>query len=191
MKHTSDVAKFIKDGDYEETVDGLLIHRSIMARGSYVHTVNGQDERTDHNLIPAEGILYLLGAGLGATSKEAAFYLALFSGAVTPAANWTAANFTANASELTSQSEGYSGANRPVWTPGAAAAGKIGNLASRATFNIVATSTINVTGAALLSAQARGATTGVLVSASRYASTRVLNGGDTFELGYEVELTDS
>lgn len=191
MKHMSDIAKFIENGDYEETTEGLLIHRGLMARGRYVHSVNGKDEVVDHNLIPAEGILYLLGTGLGATAKEAAFYLALFSGAVTPAANWTAANFTANASEITSQSEGYSGANRATWTPAAAAAGKISNLATRATFNIVATSTVNIQGAALLSAQPRGATGGVLVSASRYASARVVNNGDVFELGYEVELTDS
>lgn len=191
MKHAREIAKFVENGDYVMTESGLLIHGAIMAGGKYYHSVNGRDEQVDHNLIPAEGILYLLNTALGAQAKEAGWYLALFNGATTPAANWTAANFTANASEIISQSEGYSGANRQAWTPSTAAAGKIGNLSSRAVFSIVATTSLNITGAALLSSQPRGSTSGVLVSAARYASTRVVNNGDQFELGYEVELTDS
>lgn len=191
MKHMHDVAKFIKAGDYEQTDSGLLIHRAIMAKGRYFHSVNGKDEQVDENLIPAEGILYLLGAGLGGVAPVATWYLALFSGGATPAANWTAANFASNATEITSQTEGYSGANRPAWTPTAAAAGSISSETARSTYSIVATSTVTVTGAGLLSAQARGATTGTLVSASRFASSRTLNGGDSFQLGYAVTLTDS
>lgn len=191
MKHISDVAKFIKAGDYEQTDSGLLVHRAILAKGQYFHSVNGMDERVDDNLIPAEGILYLLGAGLRGVTPVTTWYLALFSGGATPAANWTAANFTANASEITSQTEGYSGANRPAWTPTAPAAGAVSSETARSSFSIVATSTVTVTGAALLSAQARGATTGTLASASRFASSRTLNNGDIFELGYAVTLTDS
>lgn len=191
MKHIDDVAKFIKAGDYEQTDSGLLIHRAIMAKGQYFHRVNGEDERVDDNLVPAEGILYLLGAGLRSVTPITTWYLALFSGGATPAANWTAANFASNATEITSQTEGYSGANRIAWTPTAPAAGSVSSETARSVFNIVATSTVTITGAAVLSAQARGATTGTLVSASRFASSRTLNGGDVFELGYAVTLTDS
>lgn len=191
MKYDKDVAKFIKAGDFEQTESGLLIHRAILAKGQYFHSVNGKDEQVDDNLIPAEGILYLLGAGLGGVTAITTWYLALSNGASTPAANWTAANFAANAGEVTSQTEGYSGANRPAWTPTAAAAGSISSQTARSSFSIVTTSSISVTGAALLSAQGRGATTGTLASASRFSSSRTLNNGDTFELGYAVTLTDS
>lgn len=191
MDHQKDIAQFVKNGDFETTPEGLLIHRSILARGRYTHSVNGKDERVDHNLIPAEGIAYILGAALGATSKITAWYLTVFSGAVNPAANWTAANFTANATEITSATEGYSNATRPAWTAGAVSAGVIGNLASKATFNIVCTTSVNISGAALLSANTRGGTTGVLASASRFATVRQVYTGDAFELGYEVELQDS
>jgi hypothetical protein len=67
----------------------------------------------------------------------------------------------------------------------------IGNLANRAVFNITCTSTLNISGAALLSDNTRGGVSGVLISASRYGAVRVVNNGDSFELGYEVELTDS
>lgn len=191
MRHEKELRRFIADGDYEMTEGGILIHSAIMARGRYFHNVNGEDEQADWNLLPTEGIHYLLDAGLGADTQLTAWYLALYSGNVSPVATWTAANFTANATENTSTSEGYSGANRPTWTPGAASGGKIGNLSSRAAYTIVTASTVTFYGAGLLSAQTRGAVTGKLVSATKFATARTLNNGDTFNLGYEVELTDS
>lgn len=191
MRHAKDIAKFIEAGDFETTNEGLLIHRSIIARGRYTHSVNGKDVQVDHNLIPTEGITYILGSALGATSKITTWYLAVFSGAVNPAASWTAANFTANASEITSTTEGYSNATRPAWTPGSVSAGVIGNLTSKASFSIVCTTSVNISGAALLSNNARGGTTGVLVSASRFGTVRQVYSGDSFELGYEVELQDT
>ena len=139
----------------------------------------------------AEGILYLLEAGLGTNSTISTFYLAPYGGNATPTSAWTAANFTANSTEIVSLTEGYTEALRQAWTVGAAAAGVIGNLSSRAVFTIATASTLSVYGAGLLSNSTRGGTTGTLVSATRFASTPVLNDTDSFELGYEVELTDS
>lgn len=191
MKHLKEMLKFVADGDYEVVDGGILVHRTAFAHGRYYHTVNGQDERVDPNLLPAEGIAYILGSSLGSDAKLATFYLALYSGNVTPAANWTAANFRTNATEITSQTEGYSNATRPVWTPSSVTGGVIGNLAARAVFNVVCSSSLNVAGAALLSDGTRGGTNGILASATRYSSVRVINNGDAFEVGYEVELTDS
>lgn len=191
MDHQKEIAQFVKNGDFETTPEGLLIHRSILARGRYTHSVNGKDVQVDYNLIPTEGIAYILGAGLGATAKITNWFLTVFSGNVNPAASWTAANFTAQASEITSTSEGYSNVTRPAWTPGSVTAGVIGNLTSKATFNIVCTTSVNISGAALLSNSTRGGTTGVLASASRFGTVRQVYSGDAFELGYEVELQDS
>jgi hypothetical protein len=191
MKYGKDIAKFLADGDFEVTQEGLLIHRGIMAKGRYTHSVNGKDLQVDPNLIPAEGIAYILGASLGATSKITTWYLAVFSGNVNPASTWTAANFAAQATEITSTTEGYSNTTRPAWTAGAVTAGVIGNLASKAVFNIVCTTSVNIAGAGLLSTNTRGGTTGTLASASRFATVRQVYTGDAFELGYEVELQDS
>ena len=191
MKHQKEIAQFIQNGDFESTPEGLLIHRGILASGRYTHSVNGADERVDHNLIPDEGIAYILGTALGATSKISSWYLTVFSGNVSPAASWTAANFTANSSEITSTTEGYSNTTRPIWTAGSVSSGVIGNLSSKASFSIVCTSSVNIAGAALLSSSTRGGTTGVLASASRFLTTRVVYTGDSFELGYEVQLQDS
>ena len=194
MKYAKDIKKFMFNGDFEQKDNGFLIHSSIMVRGKYTHSVNGgQDERVDYNLLPAEGIKHILDVCLGATAKTATWYLALF-GNATPAANWTAGGsptFATAASEIVSGTEGYSETYRQAWVPGVATAGVIGNLASRAEFTIVTASTLDIYGAALLSSQTKGGTSGVLVSASRFANKRTQSNGDTFELGYEVELTDS
>jgi hypothetical protein len=191
MKHAHDIAEFIKTGDFETTDAGLLIHKAIMAKGVYVHSVNGKDEQEDPNLIPSQGILYILGAALGNVTPITTWYLALYSGNSTPVAGWTAANFTANAVEIVSQTEGYTGTDRKTWTPGVASAGAIGNLSSRAAFDIATTTTVSIRGAGLLSSAPRGSTSGTLVSASLFAQPRTLVSGDVFELGYSVTLTDS
>jgi len=191
MRHAKDISRFVADGDFKATEGGILIHNAIMARGMYHHTVNGKDEQIDHNLVPAEGILHLLDVTFGVVAKEAAWYLALYSGNATPAVGWTAANWVANATENVSVLEGYSGTVRPTFVPAAAGGGKIGNLAARASYTIVATTSVTFYGAALVSAANRGAITGVLGSATRFAAARTLNNTDVFQLGYEVELTDS
>lgn len=97
---------------------------------------------------------------IGTTAKPAGLYLALFSGATAPAANWGAASFAAVASEIVSQTEGYTAATRPVWTPVNTNTGSIDNLASVASLTIATASQLNVTGAALLTNSTRGGTTG-------------------------------
>jgi len=191
MKHANEIRRFVANGDYKVTDGGVLIHGGIMARGLYTHDVNGEDEQSDPNLIPAEGILHILDVAFGVTAKEAAWYLALYSGNATPAVGWTAANFTGNSTENVSTTEGFSGTVRPAWTPTAATAGKIGNLSARAAFTIVSASSVTFYGAGLLSSANRGSTSGVLASATRFAASRTLNNTDVFNLGYEVELTDS
>lgn len=178
-------------GDFQQTEEGILFPREgILAGGEYFGRVNGAEwEKEGDNLITTEGLALLLNVSLGATAKPAGYYLALFSGSANPAANWTAASFAAVANEITSMSEGYTAATRPVWTPGVATAGSIDNMAAVASVTIATASSLNVTGAALLTSSTRGGTTGVLVSASKYAAVRTFQNGDTYEIGYRLNLT--
>lgn len=186
-----ELKRFLDNGDFEATDEGLLIHRGLLAKGEYFESVNGQDERIHPNLIPTEGINMILAIALGATSKQGGFYLAPYSGAVTPAANWTGANFAATANEIVSQTEGFTGTLRPQWVPGAPSGGSIDNLAAKASFTIACTTSVNINGAGLLSDSARGGTSGALISASRFAATRVVYNGDVWDCGYRVTLLDS
>lgn len=192
MKHRREIAAALAAGKYEVTDGGLLIKAGIdaLATGVYVHSVNGgQDLREDPNLLPDEGILHMLNVTFGATAKVPNWYLALFANQINPAPNWTAANFAATAGEITSSTEGYSNSTRPAFTSSPAAAGQITNLAAKAAFNIVCTTSLNVEGAAMLSNSGKGSGAGVLASASRYSATRTLYNGDVYEVGYGVSLS--
>lgn len=161
----------------------------VKAGGVFTEYVNGVAVGEHKNLVPTEGLNAIAIVMLGAQAKYAAWYVMLFSNETTPLATWTAANFNANAAEITSESEGYEGVNRPQWVPNAAVGGVIDNYGGEASFTVVCTTTLSVAGAAITSAQARGATTGKLLAASRFSSTRVLNNGDTYKIGYRFTFS--
>jgi hypothetical protein len=188
-RHTPEVLRHLRAFRYEKTDDGLYFPTMrALATGLYVHDVNGQDVRIDANLLTDQGLTYLLDTGIGNGAKITSWYLALFGGSVNPAANWTAANFATNASEIVSGTEGYAELVRPIFTPGTAAANAIDNVAAKAPFTIVTAGQLNVTGAGLLSDNAKGSTAGKLISATRFSSPRVLSNTDVFNLGYRAQL---
>lgn len=189
-KHAREFVADLREGEYELSEAGLVFpKKSVIARGEYFHSVNGEDEQVSRNLIVDQGILHILGVALGSTNKTAAWYLAPYATAISPAANWTAANFTATAGEITSTTEGYSETTRPLFSPASPAANAIDNLASRAGFTINCTTSVTINGAGLLSVNTRGGTTGVLLSATRFATARQVFDDDIFQLGYRVTLT--
>jgi hypothetical protein len=194
-KHVKELLGGLRNGDHEQTEEGLLVRSSAVLRGKYTHLVNGGDLQTDYNLLTIESIAYVLNVAFGDNIVISNFYLALYSGNATPQDTWTAANWSGSATEIVNDTtQGYTGANRPLWTPGAAGAiagGVIGS-AARSVYNIVETgSPVIIYGATLCSIQARGDATGTLGSATRFGTARSLNNSDVFELGYEIELTDS
>ena len=175
---------------YDLTDEGVYFPRQgVLAAGEYFDRINGGEWQRTKNLIPTEGLAHILNVAMGSTAKPAGYFLALFSGAAAPAANWTAASFAAAASEIVSLTEGYTSATRPAWTPTNTSTGSIDNMASVASVTIATSSQLNVTGAAMLTNRTRGGTTGVLVSATKYAAARVFQSGDTYEVGYRLSLT--
>lgn len=185
-----DICKAIAKEHYDMTESGLVFPSlDVLAKGEYFDRVNGGEWVRTPNLVVTEGLAHILNTALGAKAKTANYYLALFSGATAPAANWTAANFTSVASEIVSMTEGYTNATRPVWTPTEATGNSIDNMTSAASVTIATASTLNVTGAAMLSNPTKGGTTGTLVSATKYATARTFQSGDIYEVGYRLSLT--
>ena len=125
------------------------------------------DDDLVHNLVPTEGLNHMLNTEFKGGAQVGTWYLALFQGNYTPVAGDTAATFSASATEATA----YSEATRVQWVEGTVAGGQLDNAASRAEFTM--TSLITVYGAALLSATAKGATTGVLSSIARFSSPKI------------------
>lgn len=192
QKHAGEFGRYLRNNQYETTDAGVVFPKaSAIACGGYLHDVNGRDERFDPNLLPDEGLTYLLSVGLNNGAKLAAWYLSIYSGNYTPLAALTAASYPATAAEITSSSEGYTEATRPVWTPTAPTTPLIDNLANKAAFTIATASSLTVNGAALLSEATKGAVTGKLISATKFSTARTLYDTDVFNLAYRVTLTST
>lgn len=183
-KYRGDIARALRKENFDVSEGGIVIAAGIKVRGVYDDWRNGEHLGETPNLIVDQGFVDMLNTYFHTTNKKAGFYVALFAGAVSPAANWTAASFASTASEITSGSEGYSETTRRPFTVAAATTPQIDNYGTKAAFTIVTASQLNVNGPAILSDSTKGGTSGVLVSASRYANTRVLQNGDAYEVGY-------
>jgi hypothetical protein len=193
QKHAGEFGRYLRNNQFEVTDDGGIhfARAAAVAQGGYLHDVNGLDERFDKNLLPDEGLIYLLSVGLNNGTKLATWYLSLYAANYTPLAGLTAASYPATASEITSNTEGYTESTRPVWTPTAPTTPLIDNLANKASFTIATASSLTVNGAALLSEATKGAVTGKLVSATKFSSARTLYDTDVFHLAYRVQLTST
>jgi len=190
QKHAGEFKAALSANKFEHSDQGIFFPKAkVFIAGAYVHDVNGEDERTDPNLLPNEGLMYLLTVGLYNGAKLATWYLSLYAANYTPLAALTAASYPATASEITSNIEGYTEATRPIWTPSAPANNIIDNLANKAAFTIETASEVVVNGAALLSDATKGAITGKLVSATKFAAARTLYDTDVFNLAYRVQMT--
>ena len=108
MMNTKDLENDLKAENYQMTEQGIYFPKQgILAQGEYFDRINGGEWQTTHNLVVNEGLAHLLNVAMGTTAKPAGYYLALFSGATAPAANWTAANFAAVSAEIVSMTEAY------------------------------------------------------------------------------------
>lgn len=186
------LCKEFKNERYDMTPEGIVFPRAdVLASGVYWDILNGEHLGDSKNIVVDQGLIHLLDVTLGGTAKNSTWYLMLYANNVSPAADWTAANFNGNASEISSNTEGYSDTTRREWVDNAAASNAKNNVGSEALFNIYSatSSTITVNGAALVSTNTKGGTSGVLMSATKYAIARTLQSGDDYKVGYQVTLT--
>lgn len=129
------------------------------------------------NRVVDQGINYILNAALRGEGVLSAFYIAPFAANVAPAANLTAASFTATMTEFTNYDET---ARRQWVTDAAATAQFLENAAAPALFTVGGGGQTTIWGAGLLSTAPKSSTAGVLVSAQRRNS--VLNVEDDFQI---------
>ncbi len=129
---------------------------------------NVRDSEVIKNLMPTEGLNHLLNTELKGGAQVTSWYMGLFSGNYTPVNGDTAATFPGSATE----SSAYDEATREILVFGTVAAGAVDNSASRAEFTI--NTTVTIYGGFITSASAKGATSGTLLSAVRFASPKPL-----------------
>lgn len=172
-------------GKFDRTEEGIYFPKSgVLAKGVFRFNKRGEPEETSENLVVDEGLDYLIGSAIGASSTISNWYIATFSGDVTVLSTWDASNFTANATEWTL----YESATRPAWSRGAVASGAVDSFATKAEFKSTADTQI-VRGAALISASGKGAVSGTLIAASRFPSDKSLDTDEILDVGYGLQLT--
>jgi hypothetical protein len=176
----------VRSGRFERTGDGGIYIPSerVLARGRFVVCKRGEPEEFFDNLVVNEGLDYILSAALGDTAGISNWYLAPFSGDVTVLATWTAAGFTAAATEWTD----YDEAARPLCNFGSVASQGADSFSNKSSFTSSSDSQ-TVRGVALISASAKSATTGTLLAASRLSSDKGLDTGEVLDIGYGLQLT--
>lgn len=186
-KYAREIRRALANYKYEKTPEGIFLCESRATIGGHFGvSVNGAPMEWTHNLIVNEGLNYLLDVGLHNQAVLATWYIAPFAGNVTPAASWTAANFTANSTEFTN----YDESARVEFNEGTVANQSVTNSANKARFTI-STGGGTVYGAGLLSASAKSATSGKLFAATRFSSSRTLLATDLLDLAYTLSLTSS
>lgn len=169
--------------NFERTESGILLPDNKLAVGGRFfveHVRQGEtiDEFFTDNLVVNEGLDHILNTVFHGGTPVGTWYLGLFEANYTPIATVTAATITSASTECTT----YDESTRQAYDEAASSGQSITNSASKATFTINATKTIY--GAFLVSASAKSATTGVLMSAARFASSKSVVDDDQLLLTY-------
>ena len=143
------------------------------------------DSETVHNLMPEEGRNHAVSVITKGATQVPAWYIGLFEGNYVPVDSDKASTFPTSATECTA----YLPATRVEFNEGVVAAGTVDNTAARAEFTLTGAKTVY--GAFLVSAQAKGAVTGVLMSAARFTAPKVLQIDDVLRVTASFSLTSA
>lgn len=187
-RHRDEFRRAMANFHFEPYGDGkrvLFPRQKALLAGAFRHTVNGGDERIDANVITFAALSDILRVYFAQSAQPTAFYVLPFINDVEPAQSLTAATFHATMGEFTN----YTESTRPTWAKDAEASQSIANATTPARFTI-ATGGGTVRGAALSTAQAKLANTGVIVPCARFADDRVLAAGDKLDIEYTILASD-
>jgi hypothetical protein len=179
------------DNGWFESEGGVLlpVESGLQVGGVFTieHYRHGEliDVEECHNLIVDEGLNHILDVTLHGSTQVGTWYVGLFEGNYTPVAGLTAATVTASATECTA----YDESTRVAYNEAAASSKVTTNSANKATFTFNATKTIY--GAFLASASAKSATTGTLLAAARFGSSKAVADDDQLLVTYALSAASS
>ena len=163
-------------------------NESAKVGGVFEVYVNGELVEEVHNLVTTEGLNYLLDSSLSGGTQHTNFYVTAYKNNVTPAANWTSANFDTTADEI--DATDVTSATRVAWVDAGVAAGQVDNYASKAEYTVLS-ATLDLYGVAFVTGTAYGGTSDVLVAASAFGAVRNLLQNDVIGFGYRFTASSS
>lgn len=143
------------------------------------------DSEKKHNLIPNEGLDFLIEAPFGLSAPIHNFYLGLYRGNYMPNQNTKASDIPSNMIEMTD----YSELARPLWDKTKQSGPSIDNLSNKAEFTITQDRTIY--GAFLVSSDVKGGSGGVVLSCVRFSSPKNVTSGQTLNLSGGIMYTSA
>lgn len=193
IRHRAEVARAIRNHDYDITPEGMYLPKQKAIVGGVfevTHRRNGDmlAREAGPNLLPTQGLNHMLDVTLHGSAQITPWYVALFSGNVTPGATLTGATFAAVTTEFTN----YAETTRVAYDEAAASGGVTDNTASRSIFTINGAGG-TVYGGALLSASAKGAAgaSDICLAAARFSTSRAVVSGDELAVRYTITLTSA
>ena len=190
-KSMGEVLRALANQKFEITDEGGIfipsMGGSVMGAYHVEHRRKGDllSRDVSPNIVTTEGLNHILSVTVAGGSQTGTWYVALFEGNVTPGASLTAATFTATTTECTA----YDESTRVAYVEGAVASGAVDNSASRAVFTMNATKTVY--GGGLLSVSTKSSTSGVLLSAAKFATARAVVDDDELSVRFNLALTSS
>lgn len=151
------------------------------------------DKWEEKNLVVDEGLNYVLNTAFTGGTAATNFYIGLFGGNYSPASTDTAATFPTAASEVISSATSTTSVSvsetvRQAWVPSTTTT-KIVSNSSAGVFHF--TTAGNVYGAFLVTSNVIGGTSGKLVAASRFTSTRVVAISDVLNITYTLQVSST
>ena len=169
--------------DFTKNAAGLLVPANKLLVGGSFHAElirDGRpiDEWDFDNTVVNEGLNSLLNVVFNGATQISSWYIGLFQGNYTPVSSDTAATIATNSTECSVYTNGV----RQGFVTVASTAQSSTNAASKASFVFSAGATIY--GAFLVSTATINGTSGVLMSAARFATSRVVASGDELLLTY-------
>lgn len=187
MLHRAELSRALRNRRFERMDDGRLLfpEAGLIAAGVFRTWVNGAGEQIDPNILVLTGLDDILNVYFAQSSQRTAFYIAPFSGNVDPAPTLTAATFTATQTEFTN----YTESTRVLWDKDAEATQSIANAGTPARFT-AGSGGGTVWGAAMGTASAKSATSGLLVCCAKFSASRVLQTGDKLDIEYAITAAD-
>lgn len=142
------------------------------------------DSWEDKNIVVNQGLNYILDAALSNGTALSPWYIGIFKNNYTPVAGDTMSTFP-NSGVANESTTDYSESARPTWTDAGALSQSITNSASPAIFTFTA-STTTIYGAFLTSSSTKGGTTGTLLAASKFSTSRTLLVSDVLNVSYTI-----
>jgi hypothetical protein len=179
----SEFARAMRNHRYEKTENGVWFAAQKAGFGGIFETsLDGSAWAPHKNTVTLPFLDQMLSDWFNSGSPPTGFYIAPFTNNTSPSSALKAADFAGTQGEYT----GYTQATRVAWVSnGASAAQTVSNSNAPAEFTIGAAAT-TIRGAGLLTASAKGATTGVLVAAALFDAGNTLNPASTLKIKYSL-----